>query len=70
MNEEPLIYTKHGNVPISGLSYSTKATIVNDNVVLREEWRDATGDEVKSNVHVIPLKGMDMSPEQGGIPGA
>ena len=67
---EPLIYTKHGNVPLAGLKYTTKAAIVDGNVVLREEWHDASGEEVKSNVHVVPLKGLDIGPEQGGIPGA
>jgi hypothetical protein len=34
---------------------------------VREEWRDATGEEVKSNVHVTLKKGFLISSGQGVI---
>lgn len=59
MNDEPLIHTAKGNLPLSSLRYEHKREDVPGNVVLVEEY--FLGDEsVKRSVHVCPLVGICM----------
>jgi len=58
VDDEPLIWTTKGNVPVSSLEYETKWVIApGDFVKLVEEYR--LGDEVvRSNAHVLSLRGL------------
>jgi hypothetical protein len=62
-NDEPLIYTIKGNLPIASLDYKTLAEKKDGNVILVEEWRHG-GEVVKRAVHVIALDGLETGAEQ------
>ena len=56
-NDEPLIYTSRGNLPLASLRYEHKREDVPGNIVFVEEY--FLGDEsVKRSVHVLPVVGI------------
>ena len=56
-NEEPLIYTSKGNIPIAGLRYQTNWEDRPDAVIFTEEYFD--GEEcVKRSVHALSKHGV------------
>ena len=54
---EPLIYTKRGNLPISSLRYEAKREDTPGNVVFIEEYF-LDNESVKRSVHVLPVVGV------------
>ncbi len=68
MNEEPLIYTTHGNLPIASLALSTSWEDTPDYVKMTETYR--LGDEiVRESVHVLARKPLSMVGEQFNFKG-
>jgi hypothetical protein len=66
MQDEPLIFTTKGNLPISSLRYVHKREDTPGNVVLVEEY--FLGDEsVKRSVHVCPLVGVCLEGVGGSL---
>lgn len=60
MNEEPLIWTSKGNLPMSSLKYTTSWQITEEYVKFVEKYM--LGDElVKENAHVLSLQGFGCS---------
>ena len=57
MSDQPLIYTKNGNVLESTLRYEKEWKISDEFIAFYEAWFDADGDLVKNNVHMYALKG-------------
>ena len=61
------IWTSKGFMPADALTYST-GEVNNDNEhTTWEEWRDATGEIVKRNVHVRMKQGVEITAELGAI---
>jgi hypothetical protein len=58
MEQEPLIFTSKGNVPIATLTYEHSWNFSNEAVTFTEVWRDETGAIVKNNTHMYAIKGM------------
>ena len=56
--DEPLIYTSKGNVPISTLTYEVEWFIEPIYYKFVERWKDATGEIVKEGAHVYSLSGV------------
>lgn len=66
MNDEPLIWTTKGNLPVASLRYVNSRKDVPGTVVFIEEW--FAGEElVKRNVHVLPLIGICLQGTQGQL---
>lgn len=66
MNEQPLIWTSKGNLPIADLAYSTAWEESPDATVFIEEYRQ--GDEVvKRSVHALSKHGMTCEGAAGGV---
>jgi len=66
MEQEPLIWTIKGNLPISSLQYRHQWTDNNNETTLVEEY--LLGDEiVKRNVHVMLKQGATSQMEAGGV---
>jgi hypothetical protein len=56
--EEPLIWTTKGNIPVSSLKYEAKWVVAQgDFVKLVEEYR-LNDEVVRSNAHVLSLRGL------------
>jgi hypothetical protein len=64
MNDEPLIWTSKGNVPLASLTYAHQWIDNEDRIVLMESWTDASGELVKNNVHMLAKKQLTMGGEQ------
>lgn len=62
--DEPLIYTKNGNVPEKSLRYEKEWLVGGEIIMFREFWYDAEGDLVKNNVHAYATKGLQIGAEQ------
>lgn len=60
LNEEPLIWTIKGNIPIAFLEYKTE-WIDNEDYMLFSESYLLDGETVKSSSHVYNKKGLDMN---------
>ncbi len=68
MGEEiPLIYTSKGNVPVNSLAYTHSWEQSPEHIKFAEEWRDETGEVVKSNVHLLKLTGVEMQGSQAAL---
>lgn len=66
MNDQPLIYTSKGNLPIADLSYSTEWQDSQDATVFVEEYR--LGDEVvKRSAHALSKHGVTGDGVAGGV---
>lgn len=61
MNEEPLIWTKNGNVPISTLTYQTGWDVQPTYIKFCERYIDASGEVVKESAHVYDKAGLSAS---------
>lgn len=59
MNDEPLIHTINGNVPVSSLTYETEWRMTDKIVHFCERYRDAAGEVVRQDSHVYAF-GADM----------
>jgi hypothetical protein len=64
VNEEPLIWTSKGNVPIASLRYEHAWEDTADAVIFREAWFTADGELVKNNCHALAKKQLSVSGEQ------
>lgn len=65
MTDEPLIYTKNGNVPIASLRYEHKWVDGPEVLMFEEAWFDkTTGELVKNNAHGYAKNGISISGEQ------
>jgi len=51
-NDEPLIWTSKGNLPISALTYQTAWDVQPSYIKFVERYLDATGEVVKESAHV------------------
>lgn len=58
VNEEPLIFTSKGNVPIASLTYEVAWEVNSDFIKFVERYRDATGEVVKEGAHVYDCRGV------------
>ena len=66
MNEEPLIWTSKGNVPLASLTYKHQWIDNPGEIVLLEQWFD--GEElVKNHVHMLATKQLTMGGEQAAM---
>lgn len=54
MQEEPLIWTTKGNVPVASLEYATRWEFSANNIKFVETYK-SDGEVVKENVHVCIL---------------
>jgi hypothetical protein len=61
--QEPLIWTKNGNVPISTLTYQTAWDDQPGYTKFVERYLDASGDVVKESAHVYSRQGLTGSGE-------
>ena len=52
-NDEPLIWTSKGNLPISALTYQTAWDVQPSYIKFVERYLDATGEVVKESAHVF-----------------
>ena len=66
MNDEPLIHTSAGNVPVSSLTYATSWEDTAAAVVFVEEYRLA-GEIVKRSVHALSKTGIAGESVVGGV---
>ncbi len=63
-NEEPLIWTTRGNVPLASLEYCIGWEITDTSIVFREQYRfKDTGEVAKENSHIKLLEGSDVEGE-------
>lgn len=60
LNEEPLIWTNKGNIPIASLEYKTTWIDHEDYMLFTESYLLNT-EVVKSSSHVYNKKGLDMN---------
>ncbi len=61
--DQPLIYTKNGNVPIDSLRYEHEWIENEQHIFLHERWFD--GEEmVKNNMHGYVKRGLSIAGEQ------
>ncbi len=58
MNDEPLIFTTKGNVPLSQLTYQTAWEVKDDYIKFGERYLDANGEVVKESAHVYDRRGV------------
>ena len=59
MNDEPLIYTSKGNLPIASLACEVEWDIKpGHHIKLIERYRDGGGEVVKESAHVYSLQGL------------
>lgn len=66
MNEEPLIYTTKGNLPIASLAYSHRWEDAPDYLKFVETYR--LGDEiVRESVHVYGKRPLDVGVQQAQL---
>jgi len=56
--DEPLIYTKNGNMPISSLTYQVRWEVKDEYIKFVERYLDASGDVVKESAHVYDRIGV------------
>lgn len=57
-NDEPLIWTSKGNLPISTLTYQTAWDVQPSYIKFVERYLDATGEVVKESAHVYDRLGV------------
>ena len=62
MNDEPLIWTSKGNLPVSDLEYKVEWKVFDGHVEMHETYTNKDGEVVKNNLHACYLKGMDVFP--------
>lgn len=55
---EPLIWTKHGNLPIADLHYQVRWEVSDTYIKFVEQYLDADGDVVKESAHVYDKLGV------------
>ena len=67
-NEEPLIWTSKGNLPIASLKYAHSWEDQPDKIIFVEEYT-LDGEIVKRNAHVFIKKGLESSVKQGDFGG-
>ena len=58
MTQEPLVWTKNGNVPISTLTYQTGWDVQPTYIKFCERYLDASGEVVKESAHVYDKVGV------------
>jgi hypothetical protein len=69
MNDEPLIYTIMGNIPIASLEYSSTWVDADTYIKFIETYK--LGDEiVKQSAHVMVKRGLLAEATPGKFPGA
>lgn len=57
-NDEPLIWTSKGNLPISTLTYQTAWDVQDAYIKFVERYLDAAGEVVKESAHVYDRLGV------------
>lgn len=66
--ETPMIFTKHGNLPIESLERFAEWDITDDYIKLTCGFK-LSGEIVQNDVHVMPLKPLSALMTQGNIGG-
>lgn len=56
--DEPLIYTSKGNLPVASLTYQTAWEVTDSYIKFQERYLDASGEVVKHSVHVYDRNGV------------
>lgn len=59
-NDEPLIFTTNGNVPVSTLAHSVAWDVRDDYIHFAEIYRDAAGVIVRQDAHVYNRQGAQL----------
>lgn len=59
--QEPLIWTKNGNVLVSSLTYQTEWDVQPTYIKFCERYLDASGEVVKESAHVYDKAGLSAS---------
>lgn len=67
MNDEPLVYTTKGNVPVASLKYETAWDVQDGYIKFIERYRDASGEVVKESAHVYDRSGISASAVSASI---
>lgn len=63
--QEPLIYTSRGNIPLSSLQYQYAWEDTPEYVKFVERYVASDGEVVKESAHVMAKRGMSMLGETG-----
>lgn len=66
-NDEPLIYTTRGNLPIASLKYKHEWFEDDHETRLVETYTAEDGEIVKQNVHIKIKQGLAMTGEQATL---
>lgn len=64
---EPLIWTKHGNLPIADLHYQVRWEVTDTYIKFVEQYLDKSGDVVKESAHVYDKVGLSAQGTAGQI---
>jgi len=64
MQDEPLIYTSRGNVPIKSLKYEHRWEDDENEITLSEFWFAEDGELVKNNCHKLAKRPLTIGGEQ------
>lgn len=69
MEQEPLIWTSKGNLPISSLAYEPSWDIVPGQYIKFVERYRLDGEVVKESAHVYSMQGVSSAVEAGQVGG-
>jgi hypothetical protein len=64
MNDTPLIWTLHGNLPVDSLRYEQRWEDDENEVTFSEFWFAADGELVKNNCHKLAKRQLTIGGEQ------
>jgi len=67
MQNEPLIWTLYGNLPVNSLKYEHKWEDTPEEVTFSEFWFTQEGELVKNNCHKLAKKQLPISGEQAAM---